>query len=118
MALVSRVRANSQGNSGVVEGTALETDRNRSLQNIEIRENDEQLMRAVVGITPALGHRWIEKVCHETVRVTCHGKLLFEHAGSLKLGETFQLIAGKPLQKIQNKMPMGRSCGPKKSADH
>jgi hypothetical protein len=49
--------------------------------------------------------------------VTCHGKLVFEHAGSLKFGETFQLVARKSLQKVQNKMSIDRNCGPKKSTD-
>ena len=74
-------------------------------------------MSAVVGMTPTLRDRRIEKVCHQTIRVTCHGKLFFEYAGPLKLGKTFQLIAGKPLQKIEDNMSIDRNCGPKKGTD-
>jgi hypothetical protein len=64
---------------------------------IEIRQYDAHFVSTIVGITPALTNHGIEKVCYETVRVTSHGKLVFEHASSLKFGETFQLVAGKPL---------------------
>jgi len=84
---------------------------------IEIRQNDEHLMSAVVGIMPTLANYRIEKVCHKTIRVTRHGKLVFEYASSLEFGETFQLVAGKPLQKIQNEMSIHGNCGPKKSTD-
>jgi hypothetical protein len=84
---------------------------------IEIRQNDEHLMSAVVGITPALAKRRIEEVCHQTIRLTRHGKLFFEYASSLKIGKTFQLIARKPLQKIQDKMSIDGYCGPKKGTD-
>ena len=80
---------------------------------VEIRQNDEHLMSAVVGMTPALANRRIEKVCHQTVRVTRHGKLFFEHAGPLKFGKTLQLIAGKSLQEIEEEMSIDRNCGPK-----
>ena len=63
---------------------------------IEIRQNDEHLMSAVVGVTPTLAAQRVEKVCHQTIGLTRHGKLFFEYASSLKFGETFQLIAGKP----------------------
>ena len=84
---------------------------------IEIRQNDEHLMSAVVGVTPTLAAQRVEKVCHQTIRVTCHGKLFFEYAGPLKLGKTFQLIAGKPLEKVQDKVSIDRNCGPKKGTD-
>jgi len=87
------------------------------VQLIEIRQNDKHLMRAVVGVTPTLANRRIEKVCHQTIGLTRHGKLFFEHAGSLKFGETFQLIAGKSLQKIEDNMSIDRNCGPKKGID-
>jgi hypothetical protein len=74
-------------------------------------------MRAVVGVTPTLANRRIEKVCHQTIGLTRHGKLFFENAGSLKFGETFQLIAGKPLQKIEDNMSIDRNRGPKKGTD-
>jgi len=74
-------------------------------------------MRAVVGVTPTLARRRIEKVCHQTIGLTRHGKLFFEDAGSLKFGETFQLIAGKPLQKTKDKMSIAGNCGPKKGTD-
>lgn len=50
-------------------------------------------MSAIIGMTPTLTSGRIEKVCHQTVRVTRYGKLFFEHAGPLKLGKTFQFIA-------------------------
>lgn len=95
----------------------MNTNRDGSLQLIEIRQNDEHLVRAIVGVTPTLAQRRIEKVCHQTVGVTRHGKLFFEHASSLKFGETFQLIARKSLQKIKDKMSIDRNCGPKKGTD-
>lgn len=84
---------------------------------IEIRQNDEHLMRAVIGVLPTFANRRIKKVCHQTIRVTRHGELVFEYAGSLKFSETFQLIAGKSLQKIQNNMSIDGNCGSKKSTD-
>jgi len=84
---------------------------------IEIRQNDEHLVRAVVGVTPTIANRRIKKVCHQTVRVTRHGKPFFKCAGSLKLGETLQLVAGESLQKIHNQMPIDRNCRLKKGAD-
>jgi len=84
---------------------------------IEIGQDDKHLMSAVVGITPTLAKRRIEKVCHQTVRVTRHGKLFFEHASPLKFGKTFQLVARKPLQKIKDKMSIDRNRGPKKGTD-
>jgi hypothetical protein len=95
----------------------LNTNGDGSLQLIEIRQNDEHFMSAVVGVTPTLAHRRIEKVCHQTIGLTRYGKLFFENAGSLKFGETFQLIAGKPLQKIEDKMSIAGNCGPKKGTD-
>ena len=111
--LSCHVRRNSQGieSSGVVEGPGLKMNRDRSLQVIEIRQYDEHLMSAVVGVLPALANGRIEKVCHQTIRVTRHGKLVFEYASSLEFGETFQLIAGKTPQKIQNKMSIDGNCG-------
>jgi len=70
-------------------------------------------MSPVIGMTPALGNYRIEKVCHQTVRVTCHGKLFFEYAGSLKLSQTFQLIAGQAAKKFENFMSISRKCAPK-----
>jgi len=49
--------------------------------------------------------------------LTRHGKLVFEHASALKFGETFQLVAGKPLQKIQDNMSIDGNCGPKKGTE-
>jgi hypothetical protein len=49
--------------------------------------------------------------------LTRHGKLVFEYASPLKFGETFQLVAGKPIQKIQNEMSIEGNCGPKKGTD-
>ncbi len=87
------------------------------LQAIEIRQYDEHLVRAVVGVTPTIAKRGIEKVCHQTVRVTSHGKPFFENASSLEFGETLQLVAGKSLQKIKNEMPIDRNCRLKKGTD-
>ena len=84
---------------------------------IEVRQNDEHLVSAIVGVTPTLANRRIEKVCHQTVGLTRHGKLFFEYASSLKFGETFQLIARKSLQKIKDQMSFDRNCGPKKGTD-
>lgn len=84
---------------------------------VEVRQHHEHLVSAIVGVPPAFAQRRIEKVCHQTIRVTCHGKLFFQHAGSLKFGQTFQLIAGKAFQKIENKRTFGGSCSSKKSAD-
>jgi hypothetical protein len=84
---------------------------------IEILQYDEHLMSAVIGVFPTLTNRGIEKVCNQTVRVTSHGKLVFEHAGSLEFSKTFQLVAGKPLEKIQDKMSIDGDCGLKKSTD-
>jgi hypothetical protein len=86
-------------------------------QVIEIRQDDEHLVRAVIGVTPTIANRRIEKVCHQTVRVTRHGKLFFENASSLKFGETLQLVAGKSLQEIQNEVPIDRNCPLKKGTD-
>ena len=91
---------------------------NRILQDIEKSQNNEHLVSAVVGITPALGDRWIEEISHQPVGLTCHGKLFFDHARSLKFSQALQLIAGETLQKFQNKMPIGGECGTKESADH
>ena len=88
------------------------------MQNIQKGEDNEHLVSAVIGIMPALGDRWIEKIRHQPVGLTCHGKLFFEHARSLKFSQTLQLIAGEPLQEIQNEMLIGGNCGTKKSADH
>ena len=88
------------------------------VQDIEESQNDEHLVSAVVGIMPALGDRWIEEIPHQPVGLTCHGKLLFEHARSLKFRQALQLIAGETLQEFQNKMSSGGSCGTKESADH
>jgi hypothetical protein len=74
-------------------------------------------MSAIIGVAPTLASRRIEKVRHQTIGLTRHGKLFFQYAGSLKFGETFQLIAGKPLQKIKDKMPIDRNGGPKKGTD-
>jgi len=101
----------------LLKDSGVDTNRDRSLQMIEIRQNDEHLVSAVIGVPPALANRRIEKVCHQTVRVTSHGKLFFEYAGSLKFGETFQLVARKSAQKIQNMMSIDRNCGPKKGTD-
>lgn len=61
-------------------------------------------MCPVIGISPAFEDRRVEKVCHQTIQVKCHGELFFEHARSLKFRQTLQLIAGESLQKIRNKM--------------
>ncbi len=87
------------------------------MQLIEIRQNDEHLVSAIVGVTPTFARRGIEKVCHQTIGLTRHGKLFFEHASSLKFGETFQLIARKSLQKIKDQMSIDRNRGPKKGTD-
>src|SRR5580700_10867836 len=51
------VRGNFSGkSSGVVEGLGLNMNRDGSLQMIEIRQNDEHLMSAVVGITPTIAN--------------------------------------------------------------
>lgn len=119
MTLVAMCAGNSQaiGTSGVLEGLRLNTNCDGTLQMIEILQYDEHLVSAVIGVPPTLTNRGIEKVCYETVRVTSHGKLVFEHAGPLEFSKTFQLVAGKPLEKIQDKMSIDGNCGPKKSTD-
>ena len=74
---------------------------NRVVQDIQKGENYEHLVSAVIGIMPALGDRWVEKIRHQPVGLTCHGKLFFKHARSLKFSQALQLIAGEALQKIQ-----------------
>jgi hypothetical protein len=91
---------------------------NRIVQDIQKREDNEHLMSAVIGIMPALGDRWIEKIRHQPVGLTCHGRLFFEYARSLKFSEALQFIAGETLQKFQNEMTMRGICGTKESADH
>jgi hypothetical protein len=119
MALVAMCAENSHGIvRALVKDLGLRnSNQDGLLQAIEIRENDAHLVRAVVGVTPTIANRRIEKVCHQTVRVTCHGRPFFKHARSLKLGETFQLIAGKSLQKIRDQMPIDRNCRLKKGTD-
>jgi hypothetical protein len=108
------VRGNFSGkSSGVVEGLGLNSNRNGVAELIEKRQNDEHLMSAVVGITPTLAKRRVEEVCHQTIGLTCHGKLFFEYASALKFGETLQLVAGKSLQEIKDTMSIDRNCGPK-----
>jgi hypothetical protein len=63
------------------------------MEKIQIRQNYEHFMRAFVGITPTLARTRVEEVCHQTIRLTRYGILFFEHAGSLKFSQTFQLVA-------------------------
>jgi len=79
----------------------LNTNRNGLLQLIEIRQNDKHLVSAVIGVTPTLANARVEEVSHETVGLTRFGILFLEYAGPLEFSETFQLIAGQALKKIQ-----------------
>jgi hypothetical protein len=117
MALVAMCAGILRKSSGVVQGPGFYTNRERWLQTVEIRQNNEHLMSAVVGMTPTFANGRIKKVCHQTIRVTSHGKLFFEHTRSLKFGKTLQFVAGKSLQKIQNEMSIDGSCGSEKSTD-
>jgi hypothetical protein len=96
----------------------LDADRYRALYVIEIRQHNEHIVSAGIGVSPTLGNARIEKVCEQTVRVTRRGILFFEYASSLEFGETFQLVAGKSVEKIQNnKSSIHGNCGPKKGTD-
>jgi hypothetical protein len=83
---------------------------------IEISQHDNHLVSPVVGIMPTSTKQRIEKVCHQTVRVT-RLALFFKQTGSLKFRETFQLVAGKSGKKIKNQMSVKRNCCPKKGTD-
>jgi hypothetical protein len=102
--------------SSGVEGTRLNTNRDGWLQAIEIRQNDEHFVSPVVRVMPTLGHARIEKVCHQTVSMTRHGNL-FQHTSPVKFSKTLQLIAGKTLQKIEDKITIDGDSGTKKSTD-
>src|SRR5690349_6589734 len=92
--------------------------RSGAVQDVEKRKNNKHFMSSVVRVRPALRDRWIEKFRHQTIGLTCHGKLFFKHTGSLEFSQTLQLIAGEALQKIENEMPIGGNCGMKESTDH
>jgi len=94
--LLKRFSPNSNGNS--------------QIQVIEILKNNESLVRAIFGASPPLRTRRVEKVCHQTVRVTRHGILSLEHTSPLKFSKTFEFIPRKTTQEIQNFVSVDRSC--------
>jgi len=57
------VRVKFSGNrQALLKDLGLNTNRDGLVQMIEIRQNDEHLMSAVIGITPTLTNGGIEKV--------------------------------------------------------
>lgn len=92
-------------------------DGNGLPKKIEVGENDERLMRAIIAITPAIAVGDVEEVCHQTVRVTYHGIRFFKHACPLKFSQAFQLIERKARQKVKYVLPDGGSSGPEKCTD-
>jgi hypothetical protein len=84
---------------------------------VEIRQNDEHFVRAIVGIIPAVTNTRIEKVCHQTIRIPRHGILLFKYTGSLKFAKTFQFIARQPAKEIHNDVSIDRGSVSKKGTN-
>ena len=83
-------------------------NRERSLQLIQVRQNDEHLMCAVVGVMPTLAKRRIEEVCHQTVRVARCGEFRFDQPRSVEFGETLQFVTGQAAKKIEEIGTVGR----------
>ena len=71
------------------------------IEEIEISQNDKCLMRTIAGAAPAHTIIRIEKLRHQPIWVVINF-ISFENAGTLEFGETFQFVAGKAAEKIQN----------------
>ena len=87
------------------------------IEMVEPGQNDKGFVSAIAGASPAVTNSRVEKVCHQTVRVVGGGKLRFQHASPLEFGKTFQFVAGKSAEKIQNAGAITRNCVAKKSTE-
>ena len=91
--------------------------RGGAIQLIQPGENNESLVRAIGGILPALEDLRIEEIRHQTVDVKKPNIFELQHAGPLKLRQTFQFILRESVEEIQNEMTTRRVCGSKKGTD-
>ena len=59
-------------------------------------------MCAVTGITPASATIRFEKIRHETIGIERWISCGLQNAGTLELGQTFELITGKTPEEIED----------------
>ncbi len=77
-------------------------------QKVEVGENDKCFVRSITRIAPAFEIIRVEEIRHQSVRVIS-GYMGFQNASTLEVSKTFQFIARKPAEEVEDGMAISRS---------
>ncbi len=79
-------------------------------------QDNARLVRIVLLVASPAGFSYAEEVHKYLIRIYRGGEFSLDRAGSFELGETFQLIAGKTSQEVQDRVPTLRQGSPEQCA--